>query len=725
MLRVTFGYSYLRRQLEIISNLISLFRRKHIGGSGSAEPEEAHGQRRRVIWKDFIPVALVAPLIMYAFWSYHVIIDRFDAQEAAERTSDHRACLSMMQTQSKWLAHELIDLTQNTHYSPSGDPGLADMARIDGVLTSDSSGKPICSRNVSRRLAYQLLCSRHVQAAAAGMRASGIVASDGSLYGVASGPDGHGGAITVIQCIDADLLARISRVPDCGLALFVNGKRVAAVSPNGPVAMPAPSPSEIDPEYVSTSDDTVIRVSQDGLYTRASRRLFDWDGRVVAVLTTTSSRRASLANRNAAGLQAGLFVISGVLLAGFGMLQMRSRIIMRSAMVDELTGLYNHRYLQEFLGQEVARSLRYSRPLAVAMLDIDHFKDINDTYGHLVGDQALKHLARLLESTVRTTDVVARYGGEEFVIIMPETMVAEAVAMAERVRQCVEAAVLDVKPTGKHSADPQQTVKFTISIGVAGCPVHADQGDGLLMAADLGLFAAKRASRNAVVSYDSIAVEASEKHTGPKGIHLSMREGTLSAIKALAAVIDARDHTVKGHSEKVALFSLAIGTAMDLPVEEMNRLRTSALLHDVGRTSIPDSILQKPGRLTAEEHRIVAAHCNVGASILSNAPQLSQEANIVLHHHESFDGSGYPDGLKGEEIPLLSRIIRIADSYDAMTCDRPHRSAASARSVLKAMRQQAGAEFDPAIVEILDELVTSGRIQEILSSFQVELGLAA
>jgi diguanylate cyclase (GGDEF)-like protein/putative nucleotidyltransferase with HDIG domain len=360
------------------------------------------------------------------------------------------------------------------------------------------------------------------------------------------------------------------------------------------------------------------------------------------------------------------------------------------------------------------------------MLDIDYFKHINDDYGHQVGDQALRKLAQLLTESVRESDIVARYGGEEFIIIMPDIGLDRAMAAAERVRSKVEENTFDAKIAGaKGRSASRITIKFTISIGVATHPEHAERSDELIMAADLALFAAKHASRNAVRSYTSVAEQEARSGERPVTIHMAMREGSLSAVRALAAAIDARDERMRGHSEKVAIYSLAIGQALGLSDYEINSLRTAALLHDVGRIAVPDAILYKPGMLTEDERNIVKTHSERGAEILAKVPQLDYVAKIVRHHHEHYDGNGYPDGLCGENIPLASRIIAASDAFDAMTSERAYRSASDAQNVILQMKGLKNLQFDPRVIDVIDELITSGKISDLLESIKNELERAA
>ncbi len=703
--------------------------------------KESTARKRRCLSSslNYLPLVLMIPMIMYAVRSHHVITSRFDQQEISERQRDMKVCVSTIESEQRHLREALNDARASDSIRDvvrSSNPAdashvLASRISSSGYLVTGSTGSVLAIARMPEAVRRTLSASPQVKSAIRGGSSSGVVEAGGRVYMVAAGPiigakqqGAVDGALVVVRAMDSAVLTELGKVAECKFALFVRNRLAGYSQGLKYDAVPAADTARV--KDAITSESTVLSISPNEKHIFASRALVDWNGRPVAVLTTSTSRATAVSNRNTAALQLLMLITSSLLLAVLGMFQMRARMLARHAHVDELTGLYNHRYMQERLSQEMVRCHRYNRLLSVALLDIDHFKDINDEYGHLVGDEALKHLAEQLQETVRSADVVARYGGEEFLIIMPETELEQAKAVAERVRQQIEESSFEAKiQKGVNTPTIKTMVRFTVSIGVSTFPDHAKKGDELIMAADLALFAAKRISRNAVMTYDVIAGENASQCENPQSIHLRMREGTLSTIRALAAAIDARDTWMKGHSEKVTLCALAIAETMGLPAGEMNNLRTAGLMHDVGRVVIPDSILNKPGKLTDSERELVARHAMLGAEILSEAPQLSQVADIVRHHHEQFDGRGYPDRMTGEEIPLLSRIIAVADAYDAMTSDRAHRTASNSAQVMKKIWQSSGTQFDPEVVKSLDELVASGRLAEILSSYRSEPRLAA
>lgn len=719
---------------------------EHKEKTGSAKTIRRHDiirRVRRVATSSILPFILVLPFVLYAIISHHVTISRFDAQEQSDRKREIHVFSSMLKDKSQWLSNLLLDYSEwdetysstikqnNKWYDKNITGWVPNHYDVDVVLLTDRMFKPIASHGEASVWLQALNRNHHLTLALQGRHNRGIIKVGNDLYLVATNPvlpnSGLGrpvGTLTFATKVDSAMISAMSSIAECHVALYVDGKLSVAAK----MIKPDEFPRNVQKVYTETinTENALVRLSNDRNRIFVSQRLSDWDGNNVAVVTTSNTRDTMLTNSQDALLRSLILIASCLMAALLAALQMRAAILARHAHIDELTGLYNHRYLQERLAQELCRSKRYARPLSIALLDIDHFKHINDEYGHLVGDQALWHLAELLKATVRDTDVVARYGGEEFLVIMPETRLKAAVSVAERLRAKIEEAVFDVKLAGTAGRrSSKMPLTFTVSIGVATYPVHASRTDELLMAADLALFAAKHASRNAVCSYNTISEDQPGRHRKPLTMYLSMREGSLAAVRALAAAIDARDHTMRGHSEKVGLYSLAIGQSLGFSEEEMNSLRTAALLHDVGRIAIPDAILWKPGELTDEERAVVMTHSARGAEILAQAPPLKHVADIVRSHHERFDGNGYPDGIAGDAIPLHSRIICVADAYDAITSDRPYRRASVAADAVKRMKQFAGTQFDPHILNVLDELVQSGELFKLLKSLRSEVDLAA
>ncbi|MDI6829445.1 MAG: diguanylate cyclase, partial [Armatimonadota bacterium] len=367
----------------------------------------------------------------------------------------------------------------------------------------------------------------------------------------------------------------------------------------------------------------------------------------------------------------------------------RDRLIER-ANTDGLTDLYNHRYFQERLGKELSRAERYGRPLSIIMLDIDHFKALNDTHGHPVGDIVLQEIAKLLVSSVRDIDIVCRYGGEEFAIILPETQASEAIVIAERLRSAVRRHCF----IGKDG----QSVPVTISLGVAQYPIHSKEREGLIMAADLAMYQAKSMGRNRVIAFSSDFT--TDKSADPYRLYLLLHATDVSTIEAIAAAVDAKEQREPGTSRAVMQDAVALAKVLGLSEQEQNDVKIASLLHDVGKLGISASVLRKEGELTDEERRIIRSHPTLGFAIVQKSPHLKSMLPGILYHHEAWDGSGYPNCLKGEEIPLIARIIAIVDAYHAMMSDRPRGRKMTSEEAKVELRNCAGKQFDPELVEM-------------------------
>ncbi|MDH5364908.1 MAG: diguanylate cyclase, partial [Dehalococcoidia bacterium] len=360
------------------------------------------------------------------------------------------------------------------------------------------------------------------------------------------------------------------------------------------------------------------------------------------------------------------------------------------ARIDELTELFNRRHFEERLKEEIARHSRYSNAFSLLMLDLDNLKTYNDIYGHPAGDEILKQIGAIIRSSIRNADQAFRYGGDEFTVILPQTISEDAYVVAERVREQIA------------SEMKAKEVAITCSIGLASYPSDGVMSGELVTATDTALYYAKRTGGNR--TYLSAKV-LSEPLTEAGA---NAREGGLSAVYALVSAVDAKDHYTYGHSRKVNTYAVALAEAIGLSPDEVSRVSTTALLHDIGKIGIPDKILSKKGKLTTEEWEAIKSHPKLGANIIGNVPSLVSCLPGILYHHERWDGTGYPEGLKGETIPLDARILAIADAFAAMTSARPYRDALCDEKVIKQLRQGAGKQFDPQLVEVFISLVEAG-----------------
>ena len=362
---------------------------------------------------------------------------------------------------------------------------------------------------------------------------------------------------------------------------------------------------------------------------------------------------------------------------------------LEQAIRDPLTGLYNRRFLLEALEKEVQRSARYGSEASLVIFDVDDFKLVNDRYGHAAGDDVLRAVGRLAEGVIRPADSFARIGGEEFALLLPETSQLEALLVADRVRTAIS--------REKILADR----KVTVSGGVASCPSDTGEADLLQRLADGALYFAKRNGKD-------LCAVASEV-TATDGGEAAATEGMVAHLYALVAMIDAQQLHTRDHSENVAAYTVAIAQALGLGRDRVVKLRRAAMLHDIGKIAVPSAVLAKPGRLTEDEFALIREHPVVGGMMLSHAG-LAEEATWIRGHHERVDGGGYPDGLRRSQIPLESRILFVADAFEAMTSDRPYQEGMPVSDALAELRRCAGTQFDARVVTVLSELVRSGRL---------------
>ena len=354
------------------------------------------------------------------------------------------------------------------------------------------------------------------------------------------------------------------------------------------------------------------------------------------------------------------------------------------ANVDELTGLYNHRYFQEFLQKSIDEADKKKQEVSLLFMDIDYFKNFNDINGHQAGDLLLKEISQILKYCIRDTDAVARYGGEEFAVILPNTTEKNALKIGERIRSSIQS-------TYFKGQENQPDKNITISIGVSSYPKRAISKHQLINTADDALYRAKSFNRNRVELYHSVLDELYEN----RDINID----TVKSLKYFINMINIKDRYTYGHTERVVIYSKYFGEYINLTEEEKIKLQVSAYLHDIGKLEIPEEVLNKKEKLTQSERQMFINHPQVGVDLIKNIEQLSEFKLIIKHHHERYDGNGYPSGLKGLDIPYLSRILTIVDSFDAMTSNRTYNKVKTKEEAIKELRDHAGKQFDPDLVE--------------------------
>ena len=360
----------------------------------------------------------------------------------------------------------------------------------------------------------------------------------------------------------------------------------------------------------------------------------------------------------------------------------------RQATTDPLTGLANHRSFHERLRTEVERAHRYNRPLSLALVDLDHFKRFNDTFGHQAGDHVLAKVAAQLSGTARRSELVARVGGEEFAWLMPETGADTALGAVERARALM----------GAEAAwgDEHQT----LSAGVCDL-ARARDGDELFRHADAALYWAKANGRNQACVYSPEVVDSMSPEERARRAD---RSRTLGALRSLARAVDAKDTATNKHSVRVAAMAQRAAIALGWGRERAEYLRDAALLHDVGKLGVPDAILLKQGPLSLEEYEVVKRHSALGAEITSDVLE-PEQCGWVRHHHERWDGSGYPDALAGDAVPIGSRIIAVADAWDVMTSVRPYGAVLDPAAAAGELTRGVGTQFWGPAVEALLRVV--------------------
>jgi diguanylate cyclase (GGDEF)-like protein len=356
-----------------------------------------------------------------------------------------------------------------------------------------------------------------------------------------------------------------------------------------------------------------------------------------------------------------------------------------AARTDPLTGLLNRRGFQNAFDLELERSRRSGRPCALLIGDLDHFKRVNDMFGHPAGDERLVRFAHLLEAGKRRIDAVARIGGEEFALVLPETDEHGAYVIAERLRHSIRDA-FGVEP-----------VALTVSFGVAAYPTHGASGDQLLGAADQALYVAKELGRDRTAIYKA---EVTAQMMGNRERAAARADGYLSAMLVLAEAVDLRDGGSSVHSETVGRYAEMIAAELGLEEDRVERVKLAGVLHDIGKVGVPDYVLQKAGPLDDAEWTEMQRHCELGSRLLSGAG-LEDIALWVMQSHERPDGRGYPAGLRRTEIAPEARILAVADAYEAMVADRCYRQGIGAEKARAELESGAGTQFDQLVVEAL------------------------
>ncbi len=381
---------------------------------------------------------------------------------------------------------------------------------------------------------------------------------------------------------------------------------------------------------------------------------------------------------------------------------------------DALTGLYNHRKFQEILTSEIDKANRTQTETSIVIFDINNISQINKDFGAAKGDEIIKLVADKIKDGIRNNDSAARYGGDEIAIILPETTAAEAKYLAEYLTYSLSCCLVDdVGP-------------IKVSVGIATYPKSTQDLEKLLILAEQAMYISKskgyKNGMSAIVSsedfdfwddtalssfasviakrHSSIGINFDEELVNKFHSEEIINQGHLiEVVTSLAGAIDAKDEYTKGHSSSVSRYSEALARALNLPEKDVERIKLGALLHDIGKIGIPETVLRKPSKLTDDEWEIMKQHPVIGAQkVLMPNESLHDLIPIVKYHHEHWDGSGYPEKLKGEEIPLAARIVAVADAYHALISDRPYRKGMSNEKACEILKIGAGIQWDKNLV---------------------------
>jgi diguanylate cyclase (GGDEF)-like protein len=395
-------------------------------------------------------------------------------------------------------------------------------------------------------------------------------------------------------------------------------------------------------------------------------------------------------------IMSGVFILTAWII-GFYVRTEGDHIKKLESLVNEdgLTEVYNHRFFHDDLRKKLISHEKDNKSISLVFIDLDRFKHYNDLYGHQKGDEVLKIIGRLLKTNVREDDVVARYGGDEFTIILPDTSEQDAIKIAENIR-------IKIEDTYFEGEENQPRGKLTASIGIAVFPDKAKNEVELIKYADDALYRAKFFNKNRVEAYYSILDDLKEDIEDK---HIDL----VTSIKTLISVINAKDRYTYGHVERVVVYSNLLAEKLELSEKDKKRLIYGAYMHDIGKMNIPEEILNKRMPLTKEELELLKQHPKYGAEIIKPVEALMDLSSLILHHHERYDGTGYPGNLKCEDIPHLARVLTVVDSFDAMTSNRPYSNRKTHEEAIEELKRYSGTQFDPFIVKEFIEVIEENK----------------
>lgn len=348
---------------------------------------------------------------------------------------------------------------------------------------------------------------------------------------------------------------------------------------------------------------------------------------------------------------------------------------------DELTQLQNRRFFYQEIERELEIAQRFKRPLAILMMDVDDLKLINDEFGHQVGDVVLRAFGRVMNQEVGEQDITARIGGDEFAVIMPGADRRAADKLAWKIWEALA--------KGPICETEHASIFLGVSIGTGGYPWGGNTLDEIIHWADTKLYANKL-ERKGLKKVDS-----RNDDTRLVG----------AVVEVLSSALEIRDRMTHRHARRVSRMSAFVARELKVPESQVQEIEYAASLHDIGKIGVADEILRKADRLDDNEWQEMKRHCELGYEILKGIDFLATAADIVYAHHERFDGTGYPRGLKGDEIPMGARVFGVVDAYDAMTSRRPYREAMSQDDALEEVMRNSGTQFDPQVVSAFLKMI--------------------
>lgn len=417
--------------------------------------------------------------------------------------------------------------------------------------------------------------------------------------------------------------------------------------------------------------------------------IVDQSGRVQAVFEIYRNAAAVLSGVDATRRDVLLVTLSAaavlaillhaIFRAAQGRLTRQTRELIEAERRDALTGLLNHGTAVELLAGSLETSRASGGSVGVALVDIDNFRLLNETHGHAAGDTALREVARVLRAELSIASVLGRYGPDELLIVAPPDCAHDLEPAIERLRN----GLVDLSLQFGVS----ERLPVTVSAGVCFSPVNGEAATELLAVATVALGEAKASGGNSVCV----------AQTGADELRATERS-SFDVLTGLVIAVDTKDRYTKRHSEDVARYAVFLAERLDLDADLRRTLGIAGLLHDVGKIGIPDAILRKPAALTADEYEIVKQHVALGDSIVRDLPNIDEVRAGIRHHHERWDGTGYLTGLEGTAIPLIARLLAVADAFSAMTTSRPYRKALSIVEALRRLEDAADSQLDPTLV---------------------------